>query len=42
MLAPDVVLYMKLRPEVAALRGGFGEERYEKTEFQYKVEGQCP
>ena len=35
--APDVVLFMKLSPEAAALRGGYGEERYEKTEFQNKV-----
>jgi dTMP kinase len=34
---PDVVLYMKVSPEVARNRGGYGEERYEKEEFQAKV-----
>lgn len=35
--APDLVLYMQLSKEAAAARAGFGEERYEKTEFQAKV-----
>jgi len=35
--APDVVLYMKLPVEVAMSRGGAGEERYEKVDFQKKV-----
>ena len=34
---PDIVLYMKVSAEVARLRGGYGEERYEKEEFQSKV-----
>ncbi|GAX72782.1 hypothetical protein CEUSTIGMA_g238.t1 [Chlamydomonas eustigma] len=34
---PDLVLYMRVSPEVAASRGGYGEERYEKAEFQKKV-----
>ena len=34
---PDLVLYMKVSPEVARQRGGYGEERYEKEEFQAKV-----
>mmetsp|Transcript_15948 Transcript_15948/g.34451 ORF Transcript_15948/g.34451 Transcript_15948/m.34451 type:complete len:261 (+) Transcript_15948:253-1035(+) len=35
--APDLVLYMSLSPEASAKRGGYGEERYEKAEFQQKV-----
>jgi aspartyl-tRNA synthetase len=34
---PDLVLYMKVSPDVARQRGGYGEERYEKEEFQAKV-----
>ena len=34
---PDIVLYMKVSAEVARLRGGYGEERYEREEFQRKV-----
>jgi dTMP kinase len=34
---PDLVLFMNLTPEKAAERGGFGEEIYEKLEFQKKV-----
>ena len=37
---PDLVLYMKVSAEVARMRGGYGEERYEKEEFQRKV-GEC-
>merc|ERR1712000_457682 len=32
--APDVVFYLKLSIEKAMERGGFGEERYEKKDFQ--------
>lgn len=35
--APDLVLYMDISPEASAARGGFGGERYEKTDFQRKV-----
>ena len=35
--APDVVLYLDVKAEVAGKRGGYGEERYEKEEFQSKV-----
>jgi len=35
--APDLVLYMKIDPHVSAKRKDFGEERYEKLEFQTKV-----
>ena len=34
---PDVLLHMKLSAEEAEGRGGFGEERYEVSEFQAKV-----
>jgi len=34
---PDLVLYMNVSPDVARQRGGYGEERYEKAEFQAKV-----
>jgi dTMP kinase len=34
---PDLVLFIDLPPEVAAARSGYGEERYEKLEFQIKV-----
>ncbi|XP_065879021.1 thymidylate kinase [Euphorbia lathyris] len=37
LLAPDVVVYLDLPPEKAAERGGYGDERYEKLEFQKKV-----
>lgn len=35
--APDIVFYMRVSPEMAAKRGGYGEERYEKAEFQKAV-----
>lgn len=35
--APDLVVYLRLSDAVAAARAGFGEERYEKSEFQNKV-----
>lgn len=34
---PDVVLFLELSPAEAAKRGGYGEERYEKKEFQDRV-----
>jgi len=34
---PDLVLYMNVSAEVARQRGGYGEERYEREEFQAKV-----
>ena len=34
---PDLVLFLSVSPEVAASRGDFGLERYEKEEFQAKV-----
>ncbi|KAH9575680.1 hypothetical protein CY35_01G123500 [Sphagnum magellanicum] len=36
--APDLVLYLDISAEAAAERGGYGGERYEKVEFQKKVE----
>ncbi|XP_053315714.1 thymidylate kinase [Spea bombifrons] len=35
---PDLVLFLKVSPEVAAARGGFGNERYETSGFQMKVQ----
>ncbi|CAM9522511.1 unnamed protein product, partial [Phaeothamnion confervicola] len=35
--APDVVIFLDLSPEDARERGGYGEERYEKEEFQRTV-----
>eukprot|EP00882_Tetradesmus_deserticola_P016282 GHRQ01017380.1.p1 GENE.GHRQ01017380.1~~GHRQ01017380.1.p1 ORF type:complete len:252 (+),score=51.22 GHRQ01017380.1:209-964(+) len=38
--APDLVVYLELGNAAAAARAGFGEERYEKADFQDKV-GRC-
>ncbi|EPY50099.1 thymidylate kinase Tmp1 [Schizosaccharomyces cryophilus OY26] len=35
---PDLVIFLHVRPEIAAKRGQYGEERYEKVEIQKKVE----
>lgn len=35
--APDLTLFLKVSQEVAISRGGFGNERYEKLDFQRKV-----
>lgn len=35
--APDLVIYLRANSAVATARDGFGEERYEKPEFQDKV-----
>ncbi|GAQ88740.1 Thymidylate kinase/adenylate kinase [Klebsormidium nitens] len=35
--APDAVLYLQIPPEAALERGGYGEERYEKLDFQRVV-----
>ncbi|XP_029356268.1 thymidylate kinase isoform X1 [Echeneis naucrates] len=35
---PDLVMYLQLSPAQAALRGQFGEERYETSNFQRKVQ----
>ncbi|CAM8965349.1 unnamed protein product [Rhodiola kirilowii] len=40
LLAPDLVLYLDIKPEEAAERGGYGGERYEQLEFQTKVSKQ--
>jgi len=37
--APDLVVFLDIAPEAAALRGGYGEERYEKREMQERVRG---
>jgi dTMP kinase len=35
--APDLVLFLDLPAEVAQARAGYGEERYERVEFQARV-----
>jgi dTMP kinase len=35
--APDAVFFLELSAEAAEARGGYGEERYEKAEFQAAV-----
>jgi dTMP kinase len=35
--APDLVLFLDIAPDQARLRGGYGEERYEKEEMQARV-----
>ncbi|CAH9139824.1 unnamed protein product [Cuscuta epithymum] len=37
LLAPDLVLFLDISPEIAAKRGGYGGERYDQLEFQKKV-----
>ncbi|KAJ3172255.1 hypothetical protein HDU88_007073 [Geranomyces variabilis] len=34
---PDLVVYVDVPPAEAATRGGYGQERYERIEFQEKV-----
>lgn len=36
---PDLVVFIDVPAEGSATRGGFGEERYEKLDFQTKVRG---
>lgn len=35
--APDTVIFLDISPDQARLRGGYGEERYEREEIQRKV-----
>ncbi|KAG6374797.1 thymidylate kinase [Boletus reticuloceps] len=35
--APDLTLFLDVKPEIAMQRGGYGEERYEKQEVQTRV-----
>ena len=37
LLLPDLVLFLDIPVSVAEGRGGFGEERYETSDFQTKV-----
>lgn len=37
---PDLVMFLQLSPAEAALRGQFGEERYETSAFQRAVQQQ--
>lgn len=38
--APDKVIFLKISTDAALQRRGFGDERYEKHEFQSKVADQ--
>lgn len=40
LLAPDLIFFLHLSIEEANRRGGFGEERYEREEFQRRVVAQ--
>ena len=40
LIKPDLVIYIEVDMETIAERAGFGDERYEKTEFQTKVKAQ--
>lgn len=35
--APDITVFLDISPEAAKLRGGYGDERYEKAELQQRV-----
>ncbi|KAF5362046.1 hypothetical protein D9756_002727 [Leucocoprinus leucothites] len=35
--APDLTIFLDITPDQAKLRGGYGEERYEKEEMQKRV-----
>jgi dTMP kinase len=37
LIAPDCIIYLDMTVEDAAKRGNYGEERYEKEEFQRSV-----
>ena len=37
LIEPDVVIFLRGNPEKLAQRSGYGEERFEKVEFQEKV-----
>lgn len=38
LIKPDLTLYLRVSPDVACLRGGFGSEVNDKLDFQKKVE----
>ncbi|MEY4861051.1 MAG: hypothetical protein RL059_750 [Bacteroidota bacterium] len=37
LLKPDIVFYLKMDPLLASKRGDYGQEKYEKVEFQQLV-----
>jgi len=37
LVQPDAVFFMNASPDTLSARGGYGEERYEKLDFQKKV-----
>ena len=40
LIAPDAIIYLDMPVDEAALRGHYGEERYEKIDFQIQVREQ--
>jgi len=40
LVKPDLVFYVQVDQETIAKRSGFGDERFEKKEFQAKVRDQ--
>jgi dTMP kinase len=38
LVQPDLVIYLRADAEVLSKRANFGEERFEKVEFQRKVQ----
>jgi dTMP kinase len=34
---PDIIFYLDIHPVIAAKRSGYGEEKFETLQFQYKV-----
>lgn len=37
LITPDLTFYIDVAPEVLASRGNYGDERYERLDFQKKV-----
>ena len=37
LLEPDLIIYLKAGPEQLSKRAGYGEERFERVDFQKKV-----
>ena len=37
LIEPDLVIYLKANPEALSKRANYGQERYERVEFQRRV-----
>jgi dTMP kinase len=37
LIEPDLIIYLQADPEVLKSRSNYGEEKYERLEFQKKV-----